>query len=250
MPTQCAWLIGVGRFCIVRGFDPHTVPARPSRTHMSDEWRIDLTAVALRRRRDNRTRACRHGPESAQRVFGVLLALAFVHGPASAADTPKKAAAVPAVESVSEWERALVRDSAVTLHLRSYYLDQKTVPPPGPAAWAAGAALGYQSGWLGNMLRIGLAGYTSQPVWAPADRDGSLLLKPGPEGYSVLGQAYLSLKLWDQVFDRVSAARGRARGQCLRHPDDPADFRRVHPRRQGPRRQLHAGVSREDEAHQ
>ena len=146
------------------------------------------------------TQACRRRPESAQRVFGVLLALAFAHGPASAAD-PRKAAGVPAVEaeSVSEWERALVREGAITLHLRSYYLDRKTTPPPGPAAWAAGGALGYQSGWLGNMLRVGLAGFTSQPIWAPADRDGSSLLKPGPEGYSVLGQAYLSLKLWEQV---------------------------------------------------
>ena len=135
-------------------------------------------------------------------VLGGLLAFAVVHGPVSAADTPKKAADIPAVDadSVTEWERAFVRDSAITVHLRSYYLDRKTPSPPGPAAWAAGGALGYQSGWLGNMLRVGMTGFTSQPVWAPADRDGTLLLKPGQEGYSVLGQAYVSLKLWDHVF--------------------------------------------------
>ena len=88
----------------------------------------------------------------------------------------------------------------MTLYVRSYYLNRETTIIRGPAAWATGGALGYQSGWLGNILRIGLTGYTSQPVWAPADRDGTLLLKPGQQGYSVLGQAYVSLKLWDQVF--------------------------------------------------
>ncbi len=42
-------------------------------------------------------------------------------------------------------------------------------------------------------------GYTSQPLWAPEDRDGTLLLMTGQEGYSVLGQAYAALKFEDQV---------------------------------------------------
>jgi hypothetical protein len=43
-------------------------------------------------------------------------------------------------------------------------------------------------------------GYTSQPLWAPDDKDGTLLLKPGQEGYTVLGQAYVALKFGEQVF--------------------------------------------------
>ena len=135
-------------------------------------------------------------------IFAALLALAVVQGTAAAADIPKKSADVPALDmaSVSEWERAFVRDSTITLYLRSYYLNRDTTIIRGPAAWAAGGALGYQSGWLGDTLRVSLAGFTSQPVWAPADRDGTLLLKPGQQGYSVLGLANVSLKLWDQVF--------------------------------------------------
>ncbi len=140
-------------------------------------------------------------PTAPKGFFGVLLAFAFAHCPASAADAPIRAANVPAleVESVNEWERALVRESAITLHLRSYYLNRETTLLRGPAAWAAGGAIGYQSGWLGDLLRVGLRGYTSQPVWAPLDRDGTQLLKPGQQPYSVLGEAYLSFKLWDQV---------------------------------------------------
>jgi len=140
-------------------------------------------------------------PTVLNRFFGILLAFAFAHCPASAAEAPKGAADVPALEaeSVNEWERALVRESAITLYVRSYYLSRQTENLRGPAAWAAGGALGYQSGWLGNVLRLGLRGYTSQPVWAPLDRDGTQLLKPGQQPYSVLTEGYLSLKLWDQV---------------------------------------------------
>ena len=99
-----------------------------------------------------------------------------------------------------EFTRAFLRESAVTVHFRSYFLDRKTPTPPGPGAWASGGWLGYESGWFANVLRVGMVGYTSQPIWAPLDRDGTLLLKPGQEEYTVLGQAYVSLRLWDQVF--------------------------------------------------
>ena len=124
-------------------------------------------------------------------IIGAALASVVVHGVALASDFPAKAADVPVfdVTSVSEWERAFVRDSTMTLYVRSYYLNRKTTIIGGPAAWATGGALGYQSGWLGTILRVSLAGFTSQPVWAPLDRDGTLLLKPGQQGYSVLGLA-------------------------------------------------------------
>ena len=134
-------------------------------------------------------------------IFGVLLAFAVAHGPVSAADAPITAAGFPplSMDSAGEWERAFVRDSAVTTHFRSYYLDRNTLIRP-PAAEAAGGWLGYQSGWFRDFLRVGVVGYTSQPIWAPADRDGTQLLKPGQQGYSVLGEANVQLKLRDQVF--------------------------------------------------
>jgi hypothetical protein len=97
--------------------------------------------------------------------------------------------------------KALVHDAEFTAHFRTYYLDRRR--PPGQnesEAWAGGGWLGYQSGWLGNALRLGVVGYTSQPIWAPPETDGTLLLKPGQDGYSVWGQAYVALKAWDQVF--------------------------------------------------
>jgi len=67
------------------------------------------------------------------------------------------------------------------------------------AAWAIGGWIGYRSGWLADVFRVGVVGYTSQRLWGPQDKDGSGLLAPGQEPYSVFGQAYASLKLWDQT---------------------------------------------------
>lgn len=94
---------------------------------------------------------------------------------------------------------ALGRDSEVTLHLRTYYFDRQNPGDVTHAAWAAGGWLGYRSGWIGDLLRFGVVGYTSQKLWGPLDKDGSGLLAPEQEPYSVIGQSYLSLKLADQV---------------------------------------------------
>ena len=94
---------------------------------------------------------------------------------------------------------ALGRDSEVTLHLRTFYFDRQNPGDVTNAAWAIGGWAGWRSGWIGDMLRFGVVGYTSQKLWGPLDKDGSGLLAPGQEGYSVIGQSYVSLKLADQV---------------------------------------------------
>ena len=96
-------------------------------------------------------------------------------------------------------ERALGPDSEVTLHFRTYYFDRQNPGDVTQAAWAAGGWLGYHSGWIAGALRFGVVAYTSQKLWGPLDKDGSGLLAPGQEPYSVIGESYLSLKLWEQV---------------------------------------------------
>lgn len=97
-------------------------------------------------------------------------------------------------------ERFMYDDATATIHVRSYFLDRINARPPNNAAWAGGGWVGYQSGWLLDSLRVGAVGYTSQPLWAPANTGGTLLLLPGQYGYWVLGQAYASLRFYDQAF--------------------------------------------------
>ena len=47
---------------------------------------------------------------------------------------------------------------------------------------------------------MGAALYTAQRLYGPQDRDGTLLLKPGQHGYTVLGQIYGKVKLFEDHF--------------------------------------------------
>ena len=95
----------------------------------------------------------------------------------------------------------LYDDAALTVHVRSYFFDRTNpVPAPSNIAWAGGGWVGFETGWFYDALRFGIVGYTSQPLVAPQDTPGSFLLGPNQEGYSVLGQAWGKLRLWDQEF--------------------------------------------------
>lgn len=90
-------------------------------------------------------------------------------------------------------------DASFNLRLRTYYFDRNVENKPGSRAWALGGWLGYKSGWAADRVKIGGTIYTSQPLDAPSDKDGSLLLAPGQESITVLGQAYLKVKLIEKT---------------------------------------------------
>ena len=92
---------------------------------------------------------------------------------------------------------AFFRDTKVDLNLRSYYFKRDKFDDSVSAAWAMGGALAYQSGWLLDRLKIGTTFYWSDNLYGPEDKDGTLLLKPGQHGYSVLGQLYARVKLFE-----------------------------------------------------
>lgn len=116
----------------------------------------------------------------------------------TAAASTARAADVEHVESDSV-RAAFFDDATFTLHFRSYLFDMSHNGDNNPAAWALGGWAGYQTGWIADILQFGAVAYTSQPLWAPKDREGSLLLLPDQGGISVLGQAYAALRYNDQV---------------------------------------------------
>ena len=92
------------------------------------------------------------------------------------------------------------RDTALDVNLRTYYFYEDKYDDSVSEAWALGGALSYRSGWLLDHFGLGAVLYTSQPLYAPADRDGTKLLKPGQEGYTVLGHLYGRVKLIENHF--------------------------------------------------
>ncbi|MDF3075749.1 MAG: hypothetical protein K0S54_3416, partial [Alphaproteobacteria bacterium] len=128
-------------------------------------------------------------------------ALASVALPAVAQQTPPQVQQAANDSSAdSDFWRVLYHDATFTVHFRSYYLG-RDVPNGAPnlGALAAGGWLGYQTGWIGDAVRFGIVGYGSFPLWGPEDKDGTLLLRDSQRHYAVIGQAYVALKLWDQI---------------------------------------------------
>jgi outer membrane porin, OprD family len=96
---------------------------------------------------------------------------------------------------------AFLRDSKAAFNFRSYYRDNVTNNTPGGSgwneAWAAGGSASFETGRLFNLISGGMVLYTSFPVYAPLDHDGTGLLKPGQQQYGVLGQLYGKVHITD-----------------------------------------------------
>jgi hypothetical protein len=91
------------------------------------------------------------------------------------------------------------RDTKLGVHLRTFYLNATNFNEPRNEALATGGALSYESGRLLDRLSVGAVLYTSQPLYAPADTGGTLLLGPDQRGYTVLGQLYARVRVLDDL---------------------------------------------------
>ena len=62
-------------------------------------------------------------------------------------------------------------------------------------ALAIGGHAGVKTGYFRERFAFGATGYTSQRIYGPEDKDGTGLLAPGQEGYSVIGELFGELLL-------------------------------------------------------
>ena len=124
---------------------------------------------------------------------------------------------------------AFFRDTKLDFKFRTYYFEQDNTGAGTKEAWAIGGALSYQSGWFLDHFALGAVGYTSQPLSAPRSEDGTLLLGPGQEGYTVLGQIYGRVKLIEDNFLNIYPVRiQHALSQRRRQPHDAEHLRGVY----------------------
>jgi len=90
------------------------------------------------------------------------------------------------------------RDSTLLLKPRSYYLNRDRQRNSDNEAWALGGALAFTSGrWL-DRFDIGATLYTSQKLYGPEDKGGTLLLKPVQQSFTTLGEAWVGIRLYEQ----------------------------------------------------
>jgi hypothetical protein len=106
---------------------------------------------------------------------------------------------LPRLKEKLKYAAPFWRDADLALKPRSYYLDQER-DSGDKEAWALGGSLEFQSGWWQERLRAGMSLYTTQKAHGPQDKDGTLLLAPEQEGFTVLGEAYLEASLpWNMI---------------------------------------------------
>ncbi|MCK5383733.1 MAG: hypothetical protein KAJ65_08205, partial [Gammaproteobacteria bacterium] len=90
--------------------------------------------------------------------------------------------------------RESLQKGSLSLGLRNYYLDRDREQLPDSEAWAQGGTLDYDSAWWKDRVRISSTLYTTQKLYGPSDKDGTLLLKTGQKSFTVLGEAFIEAK--------------------------------------------------------
>jgi hypothetical protein len=144
-------------------------------------------------------------PHFAMRLGLILLvALAAGRGPAWADDAPPPPPQPAPLEALFLPLRELIKplppflgDTDLKVHYRSYYFNRMKPDDTANEEYALGGWIGYQSGWLLDTFAMGATLYGSAPIYTPPDRDGTLLLQPGQNGYYVPGQAWGALRYGD-----------------------------------------------------
>lgn len=95
------------------------------------------------------------------------------------------------------------RDTKLSVLPRMYSLNRTRDEASDRSAWALGGQVQYQSGWWQDRIKFGAAWYTSQKLHGREDEAGTLLLQPGQQSFSVLGEAYLEAKLSKNIKTRL-----------------------------------------------
>jgi len=110
-------------------------------------------------------------------------------------------------EWVRETRRKAWADTDWNVQLRTYYLDRTKYDDSESEAWAIGGSAGFKTGYFRDRFSFGATAYTSLPLYAPDEKDGTLLLKSGQDGYAVLGEAYGEMLFTEDVRMTLGARR-------------------------------------------
>jgi hypothetical protein len=93
----------------------------------------------------------------------------------------------------------VIRDLELGWNTRSYYFNRNRFENGRKEAFTLGGALRVKTGWLADHFRLAGTLFTSQKLIGKQDRDGTLLLRPRQRSYTVLGEAYGTIRYRDHA---------------------------------------------------
>ena len=98
-----------------------------------------------------------------------------------------------------EKRRDAIRDTQFKMNLRAYYFGRDNSDGTEDESLAIGGWVGFKTGYFLDHIAIGATGYTAQHLAGAEDKDGANLLGPGQEGYTVLGELYVDIRIMDDL---------------------------------------------------
>src|SRR5215213_2383535 len=116
-------------------------------------------------------------------------AFAQISPPGTEATEPNQQSEIVPLENEAEKRAGFLADTKFVIKPRVYYMDRDRDENQDNVGLAAGGALQYLSGWAFDRLQLRATADASQVVYGPEDKDGTLLFLPGPESFTVLGEA-------------------------------------------------------------
>jgi len=115
--------------------------------------------------------------------------------PAQSRDVePNRQDQIDGLESDDNDRKGLFDGSTLTIKPRTYYLNRDRDTAQDNVGWALGGSIEFKSGWWNDVIQVAGTVYTSQILYGPEERDGTLLFKPGPEQFTVLGEANVTAR--------------------------------------------------------
>src|SRR4051794_7787888 len=94
-----------------------------------------------------------------------------------------------------EKRHAAIEDTQFLVNFRTFYLDRSDFTGAEKQAVAFGGWAGVKTGYFLDHFAFGATLYTTTPVYAPDDRDGTSLLEEGQNGFTVLGEFYADIRI-------------------------------------------------------
>jgi len=96
-----------------------------------------------------------------------------------------------------EARRQAIEDTQFKFNWRTMYLDREKYDGSDVMSFATGGWAGLKTGYFLDRISLGATVYTSQHLDGNSYEDGALMLEPGQESYTVLGELYADVRIAD-----------------------------------------------------
>src|SRR3954447_17676986 len=104
-----------------------------------------------------------------------------------------------------EKRRAALEDTQFIINFRTFYFDRSDFTGAEKQAWAIGGWMGFKTGYFLDHIAFGATLFTTNPIYAPDDRDGTSLLEEGQNGFTVLGEWYVDIRIFEGLNITIGA---------------------------------------------